>query len=279
MIEHRDMRYHLVTHFGLISFVVFLVFPLVWMVSTSLKSTAELYSGTVTLLPKGLTLEHYRTALHDGLLLRSLWNSLVVGLAATLGTILIALPSAYALARYRSLINKVVLGWILTTQVFPAILVMIPLYLVLRSLHLTDSLSGLALVYIVWNLPFVLWMLFGYIRTIPQELEEAALIDGASRHQMIYRILLPVLLPAVAASAVFAFISVWNEFFFALVLIKTPVLGTLPVELARYTGMEGMARTGPLAAASFIATLPSLLLFAIMRKWFTGGLLSGSVKS
>ncbi|HNS71943.1 MAG TPA: carbohydrate ABC transporter permease [bacterium] len=273
------MRYHLVTHFGLISFVVFLVFPLVWMVSTSLKSTAELYSGTVTLLPKGLTLEHYRTALHDGLLLRSLWNSLVVGLAATLGTILIALPSAYALARYRSLINKVVLGWILTTQVFPAILVMIPLYLVLRSLHLTDSLSGLALVYIVWNLPFVLWMLFGYIRTIPQELEEAALIDGASRHQMIYRILLPVLLPAVAASAVFAFISVWNEFFFALVLIKTPVLGTLPVELARYTGMEGMARTGPLAAASFIATLPSLLLFAIMRKWFTGGLLSGSVKS
>jgi multiple sugar transport system permease protein len=171
------------------------------------------------------------------------------------------------------------LGWILTTQVFPVILVMIPLYLVLRTLRLTDTLSGLCLVYIVWNLPFVLWMLFGYMKTIPAELEEAAFIDGASRMQMIYHVLFPVLLPAIAASAIFTFISIWNEFFFALVLMKTPVLGTLPVELARYTGMEGIARTGPLAASSFIATVPSLILFGIMRKWFSGGLLTGSLKS
>lgn len=275
----RTVSSHLATHAGLLAYVLFLAFPLLWMVSTSFKSTDELYSGIVTLIPRMPTLEQYRTALTEGMLLRSIWNSILVGVLATVATIAMALPSAYALARYKSVLNKAVLGWILVTQIFPVILVMIPLYLILRSLTLTDTLTGLGLVYIVWNLPFVLWMLHGYIKTIPTELEEASIMDGASRVQFIFRVLFPVLLPAIAASAIFAFISIWNEFFFALVLMKTPVLGTLPVELARYTGMEGIARTGPLAASSFIATIPSLALFAVMRKWFTGGLLAGSLKS
>jgi len=273
------LRSHIATHIGLLVYTLFLIFPLVWMISTSLKSTSELYSGVVSLIPSVPTLEQYRTALTEGMLLRSIWNSVLVGTVATVATIVLALPSAYALARYRSFLNKAVMGWILTTQIFPVILVMIPLYIVLRSLALTDTLSGLAIVYVVWNLPFVLWMLHGYIKTVPPELEEAARMDGASQMQVLFRVLLPVLLPAIAASAIFAFISIWNEFFFALVLMKTPVLGTLPVELARYTGMEGIARTGPLAASSFIATIPSLVLFAIMRKWFAGGLLAGSLKS
>jgi len=273
------LRSHIATHVGLLAYSLFLVFPLLWMVSTSFKSTSELYSGVVSLIPDKPTLEQYRTALTEGMLLRSIWNSIVVGVVATVATIAVALPSAYALARYKSALNKAVMGWILTTQIFPVILVMIPLYLVLRSLMLTDTLTGLGIVYVVWNLPFVLWMLHGYIKTVPAELEEAALMDGATRGQMIFRVLLPVLLPAIAASAIFAFISIWNEFFFALVLLKTPALGTLPVELARYTGMEGIARTGPLAASSFIATIPSLILFGIMRKWFAGGLLAGSLKS
>ena len=277
--KRNALRSHIATHIGLLSYSLFLIFPLLWMVSTSFKSTSELYSGVVSLIPDKPTLDQYRTALTEGMLLRSIWNSIIVGVVATVATIVVALPSAYALARYKSALNKAVMGWILTTQIFPVILVMIPLYLVLRSLMLTDTLTGLGIVYVVWNLPFVLWMLHGYIKTVPVELEEAALMDGATRGQMIFRVLLPVLLPAIAASAIFAFISIWNEFFFALVLLKTPVLGTLPVELARYTGMEGIARTGPLAAASFIATIPSLILFAIMRKWFAGGLLAGSLKS
>jgi multiple sugar transport system permease protein len=270
---------HIGTHLGLICYTIFLIFPLVWMISISFKSTSEIYSGIVSLVPTHATLDHYRTALTEGLLVRSIINSLTVGIISTVVTIAIALPSAYALVRYQSMLNKVVIGWILTTQIFPVILVIVPLYLILRNLALSDTLTGLGLVYVAWNLPFVLWLLFGYIKSVPIALEEAAMIDGASRTQMIYRILLPVLLPAIGASAIFAFISTWNEFFFALVLMKTPSLGTLPVELARYTGMEGQARTGPLAAASFIATIPSLILFAIMRKWFSGGLLAGSVKS
>ncbi len=275
----KTLAGHIATHVGLILYTVFLIFPLVWMVSISFKSTAEIYSGVVSLVPSHATLDHYRTALTEGLLVRSIMNSLMVGVASTLVTVVIALPSAYALVRYQSALNKVVIGWILTTQIFPVLLLLVPLYLILRNLGLSDTLTGLGLVYVAWNLPFVLWLLFGYIKSVPIALEEAALIDGASRTQMIYQILLPVLLPAIGASAIFAFISTWNEFFFALVLMKTPSLGTLPVELARYTGMEGQARTGPLAAASFIATIPSLILFAIMRKWFSGGLLAGSVKS
>jgi multiple sugar transport system permease protein len=207
-----------------------------------------------------------------------MWNSLVVGVISTFLVVLIAVPSAYAMVRYKSLINNAILGWILVSQIFPVILVMIPLYVLLRYAGLTDSLTGLILVYVIWSLPFVLWIMHGYVKSIPIELEESAVIDGASRSQVIFKVLLPLLLPAIGASALFAFISAWNEFFFALVLLKSPALATLQVELARYTGMEGQARTGPLAAASIIATLPSIVLFIFLRKWLTTGLVSGALK-
>lgn len=206
-------------------------------------------------------------------------NSLIAGLCSALLAVLIATPAAYALTRFKSAINKMVLGWMVTSQIFPAILMMIPLYMVLRRMQLTDSLTGLTLVYVVWALPFVMWMLHGYFKSIPADLEEAAALDGASRPQIIFHVLMPLLLPCLAAAVLFAFISAWNEFFFALVLIKSPSAITLPVELARFTGMEGQARTGPLAAASFIATIPSVILFAFMRKWFASGLLAGAVKN
>jgi multiple sugar transport system permease protein len=122
-------------------------------------------------------------------------------------------------------------------------------------------------------------MLQGYMKSIPVEIEEAAVIDGASRWQVVFRVLAPLLLPAVAAAGLFAFISAWNEFFFALILMKSPDLMTLQVELARFTGMEGQARTGPLAAGAVLATIPSLLMFAAVRRWFAGGLVAGAVKS
>jgi len=224
-------------------------------------------------------MEHFRAVAQESKVIRSIFNSFYVGILSSALAVLIALPGAYALVRYQTAANKVVLGWILTSQIFPVILIMVPLYIMLRSLSLTNSLMGLILVYVVWALPFVLWMLHGYIRTIPLELEEAATIDGATRLQIIYRILVPVLLPAIGASTLFAFISAWNEFFFALVLMKSPELMTIPVELAKFTGMEGQARTGPLAAASFIATIPSIMLFVVIQKWFSSGLVAGAVKN
>lgn len=265
-------------HFLIIVYIVFLLFPLVWVVSSSLKSTPEIYSGSPTILPQQITFDHYISVIEGQQVFLTMWNSLIVGIVSTILVLLIAVPSAYAMVRYKSIINSGILGWILVSQIFPVILVMIPLYVLLRYMGLTDSLVGLTLIYVVWSLPFVLWMMHGYVKSIPIELEEAAVIDGANRAQVIFKVLMPLLLPAIGASALFAFISAWNEFFFAFVLMKSPALATLQVELARYTGMEGQARTGPLAAASVIATIPSIILFVFMRKWLTTGLVSGALK-
>jgi len=265
-------------HFLIIVYIVFLLFPLVWVVSSSLKSTPEIYSGSPTILPQQITFDHYVSVIEGQQVFLTMWNSVIVGIVSTILVLLIAVPSAYAMVRYKSIINSGILGWILVSQIFPVILVMIPLYVLLRYMGLTDSLVGLTLIYVVWSLPFVLWMMHGYVKSIPIELEEAAVIDGANRAQVIFKVLMPLLLPAIGASALFAFISAWNEFFFAFVLMKSPALATLQVELARYTGMEGQARTGPLAAASVIATIPSIILFVFMRKWLTTGLVSGALK-
>jgi multiple sugar transport system permease protein len=262
----------------LLFYVVFLTFPLVWAVSLSFKSTEEIYSGIPNLIPENPTLVQYKTVFNEQSLFNSMFNSVQVGIIATIIVIIIALPAAYALTRYKSVLNKAFMGWILTSQIFPVIIVMIPLYIILRSLSLTDSIMGLSLVYVVWSLPFVLWMLQGYVKGIPEELEEAAAIDGASKIQIAFKILMPLLLPALGASALFSFISAWNEFFFALVLMKSQELITLPVDLARFTGMEGQARIGPLAAASILSTIPSLIFFAFMQKTFSEGLLAGAVK-
>ncbi len=267
-----------VIHGLILLYIIFLLFPLLWVVASSLKPTQEIYSGSPTILPQNITFDHYSSVINGQQIFRSMWNSVIVGTISTILVVLLAVPSAYAMVRYKSIINNGILGWILVSQIFPVILVMIPLYVMLRYIGLTDSLTGLTLIYVVWSLPFVLWMMHGYVKSIPMELEEAAVIDGASRTQVIFNVLMPLLLPAIGASALFAFISSWNEFFFALVLMKSPTLATLQVELARYTGMEGQARTGPLAAASVIATIPSVVLFVFMRKWFTTGLVSGALK-
>ena len=276
---NRKIRFSkIIIHGLIILFIAFLLFPLLWVVASSLKSTQEIYSGSPTIFPQHISFDHYISVINGQQVFLSMWNSLIVGVVSTIFVILLAVPSAYAMVRYKSIVNNGILGWILVSQIFPVILVMIPLYILLRYIGLTDSLVGLTLIYIVWSLPFVLWMMHGYVKSIPIELEEAAVIDGATRIQVIFKVLMPLLLPAIGASALFAFISAWNEFFFAFVLMKSPALATLQVELARYTGMEGQARTGPLAAASVIATIPSIILFIFMRKWLTKGLVSGALK-
>ena len=135
---------------------------------------------------------------------------------------MIGLPAAYVLARRPGIISRLGLGWILLSQMFPLILIIIPLFLLLRRLDLTDSHMGLVVVYIVWTLPFILWMLQSYVRGIPKDIEEAATVDGASRVQILAGMILPLLAPGIVVTALFAFITAWNEFFFALVLLQTP---------------------------------------------------------
>ena len=263
---------------ALAAYIAFLGFPLLWLLSASFKSSAELSSLTVNLIPQDIHWQNFPEALERQNLVRSGYNSLVVALVSTALVVLVALPAAYALARFRGVMRAMGTGWILVSQVFPVILVILPLFLILRTVNLTDSLVGLTLVHTTYTLPFALWMLQGYVAAIPTDLEEAGSMDGANRLAVLRRIVFPLLMPGVVATAMFSFVSSWNEFFFALVLLQSPENYTLPITLKMFVGGEGKVALGPLAAGSVLAAIPSIVFFSIMQKKLTGGLLSGAVK-
>jgi multiple sugar transport system permease protein len=278
IVSPRQKTTRVAQYVGLAGYILFLGFPLLWMLSISLKGPQELIELHPHLIPKHITFTNYGTGLHSYSVLHSAWNSFKVSIATSVLTTLIGVPAAYVLARQKGLISRLGLGWILISQMFPLILIIVPLFLLLRHLHLTDSHVGLVFVYVVWTLPFILWMLQSYVRGIPRDLEEAAMVDGAGRLTVLRTVIAPLLLPGIVVTSLFAFIQAWNEFFFALVLLQTPSLTTLPLQLARFVGIEGIVRLGPLAAAALLATLPSLLLFVVIQRFLTRGLLSGAVK-
>ncbi|MEU1056195.1 carbohydrate ABC transporter permease [Streptomyces sp. NPDC005876] len=264
---------------ALLAYLVFLAFPFLWLLSTAFKPPRELAGLHPTWFPRDPTLDNFRQAFDEQPLLRAGANSLLAASGAALLAVLLATPLAYVMARYRTRLGRAVTGWVVVSQAFPFVLVIIPLFLVLKNLRMIDSVPGLVLVYVVWALPFALWMLAGYVRAVPAELEEAAAVDGAGKLRTLVSVTAPLLAPGIVATALFAFVTAWNEFFFALVLLKTPEKQTLPVVLTHFIGAEGVADLGPLAAAAFLATLPSLVVFAVVQRRITGGMLAGAVKS
>ncbi|MFI9595278.1 carbohydrate ABC transporter permease [Nonomuraea sp. NPDC052265] len=263
---------------ALVAYIVFLAFPLFWLLSTALKTPQEMALADPTWIPREPTLANFADAFGEQDLIGAAGRSLVVALFSSVITVLISLPASYAMARYRSLLNKVAIGWVLVSQVFPFILIIIPLFMILRDLELVNTLPGLVVVHVTFTLPFALWMLQGYVRAVPRELEEAAAVDGATRLRSIVSVVAPLLAPGVVATLLFSFISSWNEFLFALVILQDPDVMTLPLTLVRFTGPEGVARLGPLAAASLMATIPSLIFFAIIQRRLKSGLMAGAVK-
>lgn len=263
---------------ALLCYLVFLAFPLLWMVSTAFKSPRELGSIHPTWLPRHPTLDNFRAAFDEQPLLHSALNSLLVAGVAAVISVGVAVPAAYVMVRLRSAVSRAGTGWVLVSQMFPVVLIIIPLFLVLKNLHLIDSRPGLIAVYVVWTLPFSLWMLQGYVKAVPVTLEEAAAIDGCSRARALRSVVLPLLAPGLVATLMFSFVTAWNEFFFALVLLKSPDKQTISVVLTHFTGAEGAADLGPLAAAAVLATIPSLLFFALLQRRLVSGMLAGSVK-
>lgn len=265
-------------YFALALYIVFLGFPLLFLVLTAFKTPQELQSATPAFLPGSLNWDNFGAAMEKANLFQALGNSAIVAVSSTVIVTVISLPAAYALARFKTKLRGIATGWILLSQVFPFILIIIPLFMVLKNLGLINSLLGLILVYSVWSLPFALWMLQGYVAGIPIELEEAGAIDGGGRLLVLRKIVMPLLAPGLVATSLFSFISSWNEFFFALVLIQDPALQTLPLALARFVGAEGQVQLGQLAAGALLATIPSLIFFAILQRRLTSGLMSGAVK-
>lgn len=278
-LEKKKRKYYLIpTYIAVIFYLLFLGFPFVWMFSISLKSPYELLQLNPSLIPDGFYWQNYIDIIEKRGLINSAKNSFIIALLTAALTTVFTVPAAYAIARLRKVFSGIATGWILVSQVFPVSLIIIPLFMAVRRIGLLDTIWGLVLVYLVASLPFALWMLKGYVSSIPLDLEEAGAMDGASSFQILRSIVFPLLVPGIVATALFTFLNSWNEFFFALVLIQSPENETLPLTLARFMGSEGQVLLGPLAAGAFLATIPSLVIFGIMQRKLASGLLAGAVK-
>jgi multiple sugar transport system permease protein len=277
--EKRNPLTTTLKYLALLAYLTFLAFPLLWLLSTALKTPQEIAQINPTIIPEDITFANFGEAFEAQPIARALLNTVIVAGTSAIITVILSVSAAYVMARYRGAVSRVTVLWVLLSQMFPWILIIIPLFLLIRNLGLYDTYLGLITVYVVWSMPFALWMLRSYVSTIPVELEEAAAMDGASRVRTLKDIMAPLLVPGVVAAALFAFVSAWNEFLFALVLIRSPELQTISLVLVKFIGAEGAVSLGPLAAASLVATIPSLVFFAIMQRRLVGGLLGGAVKS
>jgi N,N'-diacetylchitobiose transport system permease protein len=265
---------------GLAIFVV-LVFPVFWMISTAFKPDDEISSFTPTWFSGHPTLEHFRDAIDpqqhpyfwDGVK-----NSLIVVGATVAISIGLAFLAAVALAKYRFTGRSVFVVLMIGILMLPQVGLIIPLYVVLARYHLTNELTGVILVYLTFLLPFAVWTLRGFILGIPKELEEAAMVDGSSRVGAFVRILLPLVGPGLVATAVFAFITAWNEYIFAYVILQDQSRQTLTVWLASFYGTSRNTDWGALMAASTLTALPAVAFFLLLQRKIRFGLTAGAVK-
>ena len=269
-------------HAGLSLLCAVTLYPVLWVVKLALSPTQTL-SMSANPFPEAVTLDHFRDVLGSTdaqgrwLFGRQLLSSLVVSGATTLVGLTLAVTAAYALSRFRFPGKQSGMQLLLITQMFPATLMLVPLYSILQTLGLLDSIGGLVLVYATSSLPFCVWMLKGYFDTIPRELEEAAIMDGASPAQVFIKIVLPLARPALAVTALFSFMQAWNEFILAATLLNDTARFTLPVALQRYVG-EYKTEWGHFAAGALIISAPVMALFFALQKFLVGGLTAGAVK-
>lgn len=251
-------------------------FPLYWALAASFTPEERLFAGP-TLWPERPVLDHYR-ALWDE---RSFWiplrNSLVVAGTTTLVCLAVGSAAAYALARLRFRGKTLVLGFLLAVTMFPQISIVSPLYLLLRFLGLIDTYPGLILPYLTFAMPLAVWILTGFFRQLPADLEEAATVDGASRWQTFTRVLLPLAAPGLAAAGILTFVYCWNEFLFALSFTLGPERQTVPVAIALFRGRYQVP-WGQVLAAAVIATAPAAALVLAFQRRIVQGLTAGAVK-
>ncbi len=257
--------------------VVFAVFPILQIVAISLRPGDQLYSTELQLIPDGATLDAYRIMFTEKPFLLWLRNSMVVSLGTAVIGVALASLGGFALSRYRFGGRGAALQGILMTQMFPATMLLLPLYLLMRKLHLVDTLGGVMIAYVATALPFCIWTMKGYYDTIPVALNEAALIDGCSPLQAFMRVTLPLSTPALVITALFSFMTGWSEFMVARVMLASKELMTLPL------GLESLFTTyqtewANYAAGSLLVCLPVVVLFLVLNRYLVSGLTLGSVK-
>lgn len=251
--------------------LLFFTLPILWMVAAAFKSTAEFSSLSSPFWPQQWTLTHLKSLLDNGVGAR-LFNTLWVAAGATALSLITGFMAAYTLARHRfpARLDRLFLLLVLLIKMMPPMVVAIPLYSLLKSLHLLNSLAGLMLAYQVYTLPFCIWMLLSFIRDVPLSLEEAAAMDGAGLWRRLRYIVLPVCAPGLVATAIFTLIMAWNEFLFALLYLQTPQQFTLPLFIANFM-TENQIYWGELMSIGLLSSLPVLLVAGFVQRYLLRG--------
>jgi multiple sugar transport system permease protein len=279
-LSRKNRGWYLLGYICLAFLTVWTLFPFYWQVATSLRTDAATYAKEISLIPTELTLEHYVAVLTSpqsqfGV---QLTNSATVAISTTLVSMVVASMGAYALTRLRFLGRSGLARLLIYAYLAPGTVLFIPLFVMMNNLGLRDNLFGLALTYLTFTVPFCAWMLIGYFKSLPVELEEAAMVDGADRLTVLRRIVLPLSAPAMVVVAVFSFTLAWNEFLFALVLLTAKEKLTAPVGLSSYI-VADVFYWGRMMAAATIMSIPPLLLYLVGQRWVIAGWTAGAVKS
>ena len=260
---------------------VVMIFPVYWMFTTAFKSTDDINRLTPTWFPTHPTLDHFRDAMNRPYFWSSVVNSMIiVGITVAI-SVALAFLAAVALSKYRFTGREVFIVLLIGIQMLPQVGLVIPLYVVLAKYGLTKDQGvylGVIITYMTFALPFAVWMLRGFLVNIPKELEEAAMVDGSSRVGAFFRILLPLVAPGLVATSVFVFITSWNEFIFAYVLLNDQSKQTVTVWLSEFYGTSRQIDWGGLMAGSILAAIPVLIFFVLVQRKIAFGLTSGAVK-
>jgi len=260
-----------------IAIIVFNLFPFFWALLSSFRPSNELFS--TKLIPNALTLDHYVEVFKDPRFVQSLINSVIVAGSTVLIALGLGSVCAYALGRLPFRFKGPVLYLVLTMTMFPQIAILSGLFVMLRTLDLFNTRQGLVLTYLIFTMPFTIWVMTQYFRSLPKELEEAAYVDGASPLKVFWEILLPLTMPGLVSTGLLAFIAAWNEFLFALTFTITDQMKTVPVVISQFTGASSFEQPwGAIMAASMVVTIPLVILVMIFQYRIVEGLTAGAVK-
>lgn len=259
-------------------FCVAWIFPVYWMVNTAFKPPSDVTTATPQFLPIHATLTNFHAAMTQSHFFRDLRNSLIVVSGTLVVSIVLGIFAAAALSRFRFRFRRMILVLILVVQMLPSTALLIPMFLVFNKLGLLDHYLGLVLAYVAAVLPFSIWVMRGFFLAIPRELEEAALVDGASTRQVLFRVLFPLVAPGVIATSIFAFVYAWNDYLLAYSFMKDQSMYTLPVWLASFSTPTTGTNYGGLMAGSTLFALPVVIFFLIIQRNLVTGMSSGAVK-
>jgi len=264
-------------HCCLIVACIFVLYPVSRIITVSLRPLSTLLTTDLRIIPPNATMENYIKLFTDHSFLLWLWNSLIIAVGTILLSLLLSTTAAYAFARWKLPGYRLALIFLLTTQMLPAGMLLLPIYIVVVRLNLYNTYLGMIFAYACTAIPFNIWLLRGYFLSIPRELEEAALVDGATIIQSFTRVLLPLSTPALAIAGLFSFMTCWNEFMMARVMLQRPAVRTWTLALERMQG-QFSTQWGLLAAASFIVAVPVALVFLAASKYMVSGLTLGGMK-